>query len=116
MVETPRRNTKITKVVPIEHSFTRIFAESTCRLAAACQPTPHATRICSGRRRNCTDLVDEGAEMNQINALAAIVAVGLAMLGTASMAGAQQAGGISSVDRKERSGARLCAEHGNRAA
>jgi uncharacterized protein (TIGR02246 family) len=38
-------------------------------------------------------LVDEGAEMNQINALVAIVAVGLAMLGTASMAGAQQAGG-----------------------
>jgi uncharacterized protein (TIGR02246 family) len=37
-------------------------------------------------------LADEGAEMNQMNALAAIVAVSLAMLGTASMSGAQQVG------------------------
>jgi uncharacterized protein (TIGR02246 family) len=37
-------------------------------------------------------LADEGAEMNQMNALAVIVAVSLAMLGTASMSAAQQAG------------------------
>jgi uncharacterized protein (TIGR02246 family) len=37
-------------------------------------------------------LADEGAEMNQMNALAAMVAVSLAMLGTASMSAAQQAG------------------------
>jgi uncharacterized protein (TIGR02246 family) len=37
-------------------------------------------------------LADEGVEMNQMNAFAAIVAVSLATLGTASMSGAQQAG------------------------
>jgi uncharacterized protein (TIGR02246 family) len=37
-------------------------------------------------------LADEGAEMNQMSALAAIVAVSLAMFGAASMSGAQQAG------------------------
>jgi uncharacterized protein (TIGR02246 family) len=37
-------------------------------------------------------LADEGAEMNQMNAFAVIVAVCLTALGTASMSGAQQAG------------------------
>jgi uncharacterized protein (TIGR02246 family) len=37
-------------------------------------------------------LATEGAEMNKMNALAAIVAVGLAVFGTASMSGAEQAG------------------------
>jgi uncharacterized protein (TIGR02246 family) len=37
-------------------------------------------------------LADVGAKMNQMNALAAVVAVSLATFGTASMLGAQQAG------------------------
>jgi uncharacterized protein (TIGR02246 family) len=37
-------------------------------------------------------LVNEGAEMTQMNALAVIVAVSLATFGTASMSGAQQSG------------------------
>jgi hypothetical protein len=37
-------------------------------------------------------LATEGAEMDRMNALAAIVAVGLAVFGTASMSGAEQAG------------------------
>jgi hypothetical protein len=37
-------------------------------------------------------LADEGTETNQMNALATMVAVSLAMLGPASMSAAQQAG------------------------
>jgi uncharacterized protein (TIGR02246 family) len=37
-------------------------------------------------------LADEGAEMNQMNALTVIVAVSMAMLGTASISAAQQGG------------------------
>jgi uncharacterized protein (TIGR02246 family) len=50
-------------------------------------------RTCIGQGRNFTDnLANEGAEMNQMNALAAIVAASLATFGTASLSGAQQAG------------------------